>query len=317
MSGDDDVERAGLTADGAFGALGNLTRVEILQTLAAADDPLTFSTLRERVGTLDSGQFAYHLGKLDGHFVHKTEDGYRLSQHGRYLVEAILSGVFTESPRVEPTAVDFDCLFCGTSIEVSYEDGTVQLRCPECTFQRSEELADEGRPTGVLSAFAFPPAGVIGRSPAELQAAAATWVHLEAVALSSRVCPRCAAAVDLDITACPSHQSGDRLCETCGELRGVRLHYRCRNCIFEADLGAVMGLLAAPPLLAFIGDHGLNATSKGFQWGWDYGEEILATSPFEARFTFDIDDERLTLHVDDQLEVLSASRTSIDDGRVA
>jgi hypothetical protein len=40
-------------------ALGHELRIEILRELAAADDPLAFSTLRERVGERDTGRFNY------------------------------------------------------------------------------------------------------------------------------------------------------------------------------------------------------------------------------------------------------------------
>lgn len=55
-------------------------RLKILNSLAEADGPLTFSTLRESVGTIYSGQFNYHLRKLDGLFVRKTDDGYSFAK---------------------------------------------------------------------------------------------------------------------------------------------------------------------------------------------------------------------------------------------
>lgn len=311
MGGEDESGKSTpLSVDAAFAALGNETRMAILQTLAE-DDPLAFSELRERVGMRDSGQFSYHLDKLDGHFVTKTDDGYELRQSGRYVVEAVLSGAITENPEIEPTMVDFTCLFCGTSVEVSYRQGTVRLSCKGCgtgvdaASADTEEIEDRE-----LAAFAFPPAGVQGRTVAELQAAAATWVHLDAVALSSDVCPRCSAAVDLSIEACADHARSDGVCDRCKEFRAVRLHYRCRNCIYTAHLAAVMGLLATPELLAFVGEHGLNTTTMGFHWGWEYGEEVHSIEPFEGRFTFEIDGDTLALTVDEHLDVIDIMKTT-------
>lgn len=39
-----------LSPDDAFTVVGNDTRMEILQTLGEADQPLSFSELRERIG---------------------------------------------------------------------------------------------------------------------------------------------------------------------------------------------------------------------------------------------------------------------------
>ena len=64
---------ATLAPDDAFELLGNETRVRILQTLGTADEPVPFSELHDRVGLRDSGQFNYHLDRLVGHFLQKTD----------------------------------------------------------------------------------------------------------------------------------------------------------------------------------------------------------------------------------------------------
>lgn len=72
-----------------FRLLGDETRLAIVRVLAAADEPLRFTTLRERVGAADSGRFNYHLGKLRGELVHETADGYELSAIGRRLTRLV------------------------------------------------------------------------------------------------------------------------------------------------------------------------------------------------------------------------------------
>jgi hypothetical protein len=123
MSTGTDERDTPLAPDEAFAALGNETRMEILRTLGDADEPLTFSELRDRVGMADSGQFNYHLGKLGEHFVGGTEDGYRLQRAGKRVVEAVLSGAVTGAPVVEPTETDDACLYCGAPTTVSYREG--------------------------------------------------------------------------------------------------------------------------------------------------------------------------------------------------
>jgi hypothetical protein len=42
------------------------------------ENAVSFSELRDRVGTRDSGQFNYHLDQLTGHFIRATDSGYEL-----------------------------------------------------------------------------------------------------------------------------------------------------------------------------------------------------------------------------------------------
>lgn len=83
-SSDDEEESATLSPGEAFGILGNATRVDILRTLAEAGlgETLSFTALRDRVGIRQGAQFNYHLDKLVGHYVTKTNDGYALRPAG-------------------------------------------------------------------------------------------------------------------------------------------------------------------------------------------------------------------------------------------
>jgi DNA-binding transcriptional ArsR family regulator len=89
-----------LSPDAAFATLGSETRFAVLRALAEADDAVSFSALRDRVGMADSGQFNYHLDRLVGHFVERADDGYRLAPAGERVAEAVLSGAVTERPRL-------------------------------------------------------------------------------------------------------------------------------------------------------------------------------------------------------------------------
>jgi DNA-binding transcriptional ArsR family regulator len=59
----------------AFAVLGNEIRLEILQRLGEADEPLAYSELFERMDYDDSGNFSYHLDQLVGHFVGRSDGG--------------------------------------------------------------------------------------------------------------------------------------------------------------------------------------------------------------------------------------------------
>jgi hypothetical protein len=83
-------ERSEIRQDGleALETLSNEHRLAILQTLAEADRPLSFSELRTAVGIDDSGQFNYHLTKLCERFVSDEDGGYSLGHRGERVVLA-------------------------------------------------------------------------------------------------------------------------------------------------------------------------------------------------------------------------------------
>jgi hypothetical protein len=73
-------------------------------------------------------------------------------------------------------------------------------------------------------------------------------------------------------------------------------------------------LTASTEFLAFVTSHGINplAPSSLDIWGaaiGDYEENVLSTDPFEARFTFSIDDDLLTLTVDEDLTVVDVTQS--------
>jgi len=125
-------DAATLSPDDAFAVLGNETRVGILQALGGADEPVSFSELRDRVGMRDTGQFNYHLDKLVGHFVRRSDEGYALRRAGERVVEAVLSGAVTDAPVLKPTVVDHPCPLCGAPVEVTFREERVEMYCTEC-----------------------------------------------------------------------------------------------------------------------------------------------------------------------------------------
>jgi hypothetical protein len=65
-------------------------------------------------------------------------------------------------------------------------------------------------------------------------------------------------------------------------------------------------------LRAFVDRRGVDLFALEFDH-WDrfisYDEDVLGTEPFEARFTFTIDEDTITLTVDESLEVADIKRT--------
>lgn len=313
MATDDDGERP-LPPDDAFAVLGNDTRVEILRTLADASEPLAFSELRDRVGMRDSGQFHYHLDKLVDHFVSQSDDGYALRRAGERVIEAILSGAVTESPVIEPTAIDRPCPYCGAPIEVSYRQEWLARTCTECAGGVGKS-ADENDmlpaelEEGYLGGFMLPPAGVQGRTIAKVVETAEMWSFLEIFALNNDICPRCSGTVEHSIQVCTDHDVTDGLCDECGYRFAVMLDYTCTNCVCSLRNAAGTRVIVTTAFLSFVTAHGLNPHSPSrelHQVVASHDEEVVSTEPFEGRFTFTIDGDALTLTVDENLSVTAA-----------
>ncbi len=306
-----------LSADDAFAALGNETRVRILRELGDVDEPLAFSALYDRLELTDSSQFNYHLEKLLGHFVHKVDGEYALARPGERVVEAIRSGAVTGDPELERTPVEGRCSDCGEELSIQWRNGSVEVFCGTCESRWDRSWGRVGSPdaaeSGYLGRFPFPPAGLQNRSPEAVLRAAHVWSTLELVAVSAGLCPRCSATVDREPRVCPDHDDADGPCSTCHSSFEVRMVAVCTNCIASFGTGAVSGLLTAPALYAFLFEQGLNPLAPEAVDAVDgvlndYEEEVHSTAPLRAEFTLSAGGEELTLLVDDDLEVVEHAR---------
>jgi hypothetical protein len=304
----------GLAPDDAFAVLGDERRMGILRALADAGEPLSFSDLRERVGIGDSGRFNYHLDRLVGHFVRRGEAGYELRRAGERVVEAVLSGAVTEAPELGPATVDIPCQYCGAPVGVRYREEEVTLFCTGCPGVYGEQVGPEDH--GLLGTLFLPPAGVEGRSPPELLRAAYTWGGLATMSAVSGVCPRCSATVEASVDVCEDHDRVDGACEACGGRYAVGVRFRCTNCIYDRAGAFGAALLANVDLLRFLTAHGINPVDRSSRSAvgvvMDYEEEVVSAEPFEARFTFAMDGDAITLTVDDDLSVVEATGDTVE-----
>lgn len=300
-----------LPPDEAFAVLGDETRIEILRVLGESNDSMSFTALRNAVGLRQGGQFNYHLNKVVGHFVMKTDDGYELRQPGRRVVEAVLSGAVTHDPVLEPTDVDFECLLCGASIQVSYRSERVELYCTDCSGQYGQHVEERessfDKSSGYLGSYQIPPVGVDGRSPYGLLEDSSLWSHLENVALANELCSRCGAVIDISITVCEGHDRSEGLCSTCDNRHAVQVAQYCENCQFSRKGMAINILATKLELRQFVAEQGIDPIVEGFKWGWDCDEEVHSVEPFRADFTFEVGEESLTMHTGEGLEVLEVT----------
>lgn len=321
---DDDGRRGeALSPDEAFAVLGNETRMDVLQVLGAADEALSFSELHDRVDYDAPGNFSYHLDKLGEHFLRHTDRGYELTQAGKRVVKSVLSGAVTELPVMGSTHPSgWECPYCGGPAEIGYDRERVWTACPTCPGTYAPSLAP-GAPLapadyGYIGHARLPPAALEGRTPREVAETAATWGHVEFLTMASGVCSRCGARVEQTVRTCRSHEASDGLCAACDCRHAVQLLSRCTNCIHEEVTPFALGsLVATIPLLAFLIDHDVNPVaptdvSRFYRAILDYEEVVESTDPFEARFTFSLDGDELTLTVDDALTVVDVTRDRTD-----
>ncbi len=292
-----------LSPDKAFAVLGNETRIAILRALGEATEPLGFTELRKRVGLRQGAQFNYHLDRLVGHFVRKSDAGYELRESGKRVIEAVLSGAVTDDPAIAPTQIDMPCTYCGEPIEISYRQDWLETYCTECEGAyawKSRESIDETR-RGHLGGALLPAAGVIDRTPEEAFIAALSWGHLRMLAIATGFCPACSASLDRSWAVCEAHDSTDGICEACDQRFAIRIHTDCPNCIHRSEGIFINGLVANTEVQAFLMKHGINLlqpTSNPW-WAFEFDEEVLSTDPLRARFTISVGEDELVLSLDD------------------
>lgn len=316
-TGSDESDVTTVAPEDAFSVLGNETRMGILQTLGEADESLSFSELRNRVGVRDSGQFNYHLDKLSGHFVRKSGDEYALREPGSRIVQAVISGTVTDSTIMEPTELDAPCPYCGESIEISFQEERLVISCANCpgSYEGTETDARflDAHPAGTVAVLTYPPAGISERPPRDILEAALAWTLEQTQALAHGLCPRCAGTVERSRSICETHDASAGICGECHARFGLLVDYACTNCT-HTERNFPMGLhllLSAPELLAFVGAKGVNPIMPPWEShaevSW-FDEELRNQDPFEARFTYTLAGDALQLTIDEELDVVSAEQ---------
>ena len=315
-------EAAGQRASEAFKLLGNETRLAILLALWEAYEPhternaVTFTELRDRVGIRQGAQFNYHLDKLVGQFVRKTDDGYELRRSGRKLVQSIIAGTGIEDPVLEPTEIDAPCPFCGAPTAITYERNYVYRLCTEC--DGDADPTDEF-PRGMLSGWTFEPTGLSGRAAEEVYAASTVKTFSRIALRFEGICPDCSGPVQWSFDVCEEHDpSADGPCPGCGRKRAVVAREACTVCKSAGVGNPGIKTLFHPAVVAFYYDHGIEV---GFTGDTDYAdvirtldlvegleEEVVSTDPLEVRVTFSYDDDELHLLLNEDMNVVEVNR---------
>jgi hypothetical protein len=275
----------------AFAALSDGIRVDALRALWDADGALAFSELREAVGVRDSGQFNYHLDKLAGRFVRKTDDGYELTVAGRQVNGAIQAGAYTMEGTIDPIALDEPCPACGGSRTLRYEDEIVRVDCEDC-----DVAATVGVPPGVFAEC----------DRADVPAVASDYLRTVVQQVTNGFCWYCEGRIAP--TVLPVVETADRADppEAFRDLPTVR--FDCDRCGAEIAVDLGMAMSVHPVVVGFLSDHGVDVRDRSvheFSALDDESARIRERDPFRASVTYDAGGASLTLVVDEDLDVVA------------
>lgn len=292
---DDEGEGEGITVErrspeAAFALLGDETRVGILQALGETpDEPVSFAELQDRVGMRDSGGFNYHLAKLRGSFVRRTEDGYQLTHAGRQVVGAIFAGTYTANATVDAIPVEGECPVCGADLVAEYAEETALIRCTECEEWRNE--------------FGFPPGSLDQFEREELPAAFDRWMGHVFGGVFAGFCYTCAGRMEGRLVL---DEEDERVAEI-----PAHAEFECGRCGSTARTSGAMPAMFHPAVRGFLFEHGVDPSTAP---SWALGDASLpdvslrSSDPLRLAVTFSIGEESVTAVVEADTSVSSVER---------
>lgn len=261
--------------------LANETRAAILRELGEhlneVGEPPSFSTLRERVGVADSGQFNYHLGQLEGRFLEAVADGYNLTPFGARVVGLLFAGVLeggTHGPVEYPVA----CRWCGSAQTTEFQGGVVEVRCE-----------NDHTETHFL-----PPGALANR---DLVAATDLAWRLTLQSLELAVdgnCPVCGGEVD------PGLRRTDE---------DLSFYADCDTCPVTVMADPTLIVLSHPAVQGFLWEGGVDMDDRPWALEWCRPGEARVTSSDPLRVAVDVvaGEDTITVTLDETGTVVDVS----------
>lgn len=272
-----------------FSLLADETRLGVVEAIGDRSGGgeyacLSYSELRDALGGIDPGKLNYHLRRLDGRFVEKIDEGYRLLIPGIRVYQAVVSGQFVEGrPTVTPTEIDYSCEECGEPMLASYEDGRFFIRCSACdvtTFRYP------------LSTNAFDPDDVDG-----LIEAAMTSVHVDLWSMLAGLCPYCSGPVEHAVSM--DDQADLGLSE-----RNVFAHLTCSTCSWFNHPTVEMVAFHHYATAWFYDEHGRPDLYQRPQVDGEWDVTVRSEDPWRIEVRITLDGDTLRHVVDGDLDVV-------------
>lgn len=214
--------------------LSNETRLRIVAELAghrfrgSGADGLSFSELFDAVDGEDSGNFNYHLKRLLGTVVEKTEDRYRLTYGGLQVFGWLHASTYAPAAESGPIPVGDPCPRCGDPVRGVYEEGKLEFGC-----ERHQ-----------LIASFVPPAWLSALEPDALVRNVTLTLHHDLELLAHGICPCCRGSVTPRLRTDHEHYR-------------VQFHYPCSACGLDGQLLPALPVLRAPRVARFYADNGI------------------------------------------------------------
>ncbi|MXR21736.1 winged helix-turn-helix domain-containing protein [Halobacterium bonnevillei] len=287
---DEDPRIDRLTPEEAFALVSDETRFAVLRALQAADDPLSFSELRDRAGVDDPGRFNYHLGELTDQFVAKTDEGYAVTPPGERLVGAVLAGGYTAALDADPVSVDGECLNCGGSLVARFRDQGVTIDCEDCEAMFTNPQV---------------PAGLVADQPVEdAPAVVGRWNRVVAAAVDAGICLNCYGPLDRRLYFTTDDDAPEWVAES--DLLGM-VYHDCQRCGHAYNAAVQLAVLSHPKVAAYHDDHGIDVrTTPAWEIPWlEVGRgTVESMDPVRIVLPIPLGDETRTFVFDGDLDVL-------------
>lgn len=258
----------------AFTSLSDPARVRILVALweRSGRGWCSFSALRGAAGVSDSGRFSYHLDRLVGRFVRKSERGYRLSPAGLAALDAVQAGSVSPAAEMPTVGADAPCPECDRELRARYDDGEFIVDCADC------ELS--------VTRFMFPPRGLADRTPAAAMLAYSNRTRRQVAMAGVGVCPYCGGCTDTRVVEGEHH------------YLTYAVRHDCADCGGNVHEPPGLYLLEHARVQAFLRDRGVDPDARPF-WTFEWCRSDRTVSPREdgggVEVTVDCAGDRLTL----------------------
>jgi hypothetical protein len=223
---------------------------------------------------------------------------------GLSLVRAVVAGSAIRAPAYGPIEVDESCPHCGAPVEVAYPGEGVSVTCADCEGW----FGGASRPGSVIMAFAFPPAGLDGRSLDTVLHAMVISELNEGTSMLDGVCTTCGGQAEVQLDLCEDHDASEEICETCAARCQARTKLACTTCKRRVRGPRWAPVVSQPPVIAFFDDHGIehvHASWDAMARADDCQEELISTDPVGMAFTFTADGDERTVTIDKTLSVVN------------
>lgn len=273
-----------ITHDEAFSKLSDPVRVDIVQSLGESDHPLSFTELHSLVGIRDSGRFNYHLQQLEGIFIQQTNEGlYRLNYAGLRVLGTLFAGEFLKSEAEQVVEINSECSQCNSSLQATYADEHVTIRCPDCQ--------------SVSTDFGFPQGGFSERSGSDLTSVFDAWLKNQFIQARNGLCMNCTGDFVHEFVESVEHLEWDQ---------PIIASFRCQLCGSEVNMSIQSLLYLSENVRLYYSKHNNPIPPVEF-WNLNDVFEVeinsIETDPFEITATTECDNFTGTFTIDDSLNI--------------